>query len=203
MKTKFILFFILTLFFGALVSRQNELIKIPKEERQLIQIQEKILVGKVARVADGDSLTLDSGEVIRLFGIDAPELSQTCILSTEVQDKDSNETIVKEETIKCGENAKNKLLDLIASNEIKCIIKGKDAYDRFVGECSFEKYNKRTRRRDKININKEMILSGNAVAFSQISEKYVEDENKAKSENKGIWATTFDMPSVYRKKNIK
>ena len=48
-----------------------------------------------------------------------------------------------------------------------------------------------------------MILSGNAVAFSQISEKYVEDENKAKSENKGIWATTFDMPSVYRKKNIK
>ena len=119
MKTKFILFFILTLFFGALVSRQNELIKIPKEERQLIQIQEKILVGKVARVADGDSLTLDSGEVIRLFGIDAPELNQTCILSTEVQDKDSNETIVKEETIKCGENAKNKLLDLIASNEIK------------------------------------------------------------------------------------
>ena len=53
------------------------------------------------------------------------------------------------------------------------------------------------------HINKEMILSGNAVAFSQISEKYVEDENKAKSENKGIWATTFDMPSVYRKKNIK
>lgn len=203
MKTKFILFFMLTLFFSALVSRQNELIKIPKEERQLIQVPEKILVGKALKISDGDSFTLENGENIRLFGIDAPELNQTCILSVEVQNKDNNKTIIKEEIIKCGENSKNKLSDLIASNKLKCIIKGKDAYDRFVGECSFERYNRRTRRRDKININKEMVLSGNAVAFSQISEKYIEDENRAKSGNKGVWATTFDMPSVYRKRNEK
>ena len=203
MKTKFIFFLLMSLFFGALVSKQHELITVPKEERQLIQVSEEVLSGKVLKVTDGDSFVLESGDVIRLFGIDAPELSQTCTLITEIKDKETSEITIKEETIRCGENAKNKLADLIANNEIKCFIKGKDAYDRFVGECGFQRYNKRSRRTDKININKEMILSGNAVAFTQISEKYVEDENRAKAENRGIWTTTFDMPSVYRKKNEK
>ena len=47
-----------------------------------------------------------------------------------------------------------------------------------------------------------MVLTGNAIAFKKISEKFVDDENKAKSENNGIWATTFDTPSDYRKQNI-
>lgn len=203
MKTKFIFFLLMSLFFGALASKQHELITIPKEERQLIQVPEEVLSGKVSKVIDGDSFVLENGNVIRLFGVDAPELSQTCILVTEIKDKETSEITIKEETIRCGENAKNKLANLIANNEIRCFIKGKDAYDRFVGECGFQRYNKRSRRTDKININKEMILSGNAVAFTQISEKYVEDENRAKAENRGIWTMTFDMPSVYRKKNEK
>ena len=203
MKVKIFFLFLICIFFGILISKHNELIKIPKEERQLIQVSEKVVVGKVAKINDGDSLVLENGTRIRLFGIDAPELNQTCILSTEIQNKDSSETTIREEEINCGKNAKNKLSDLINVNEITCLIKGKDAYDRLVGECNFERYNKRTRRKDRININKEMVLSGNAVAFQQISDKYIEDENKAKSENKGIWATTFDMPSVYRKKNNK
>ncbi len=203
MKTKFILFFLLSLFFGALVSKQSELIKIPKEERQLIQAPEEILSGRVAEVIDGDSFVFESGNIIRLFGIDSPELSQTCILTTEVKDKETEEITIKEDIINCGLDAKLKLSNLVKNIEVKCYIKGKDAYDRFVGDCGFKRYNKRTRRTDKININKEMILSGNAVAFTQISEKYVEDENRAKAENRGIWTTTFDMPSVYRKKNEK
>ena len=203
MKTKFILFFLLSLFFGALVSKQSELIKIPKEERQLIQAPEEILSGRVAEVIDGDSFVFESGNIIRLFGIDSPELSQTCILTTEVKDKETEEITIKEDIINCGLDAKLKLSNLVKNIEVKCYIKGKDAYDRFVGECGFQRYNRRSKRTDKININKEMILSGNAVAFTQISEKYVEDENRAKAENRGIWTTTFDMPSVYRKKNEK
>jgi len=186
-----------------LINKHNELINIPKEERQLIQVSEKAINGRVEKVVDGDSFILDGGTRIRLFGVDAPELEQICILTVDVQSKDPSEHVVREEEIHCGENSKNKLNDLISSQEVSCIIKGKDAYDRFVGECSFEKYNTRTKRRDKININKEMVLSGNAVAFQQISDKYIEDESRAKSENRGIWSTTFDMPSVYRKKNIK
>lgn len=203
MKTKFVLFLLLSLFFGALASKQNELITIPKEERQLIQVPEEILSSRVAEVIDGDSFVFESGNIIRLFGVDAPELSQTCTLITEIKDKETEEITIKEDIINCGLDAKLKLSNLVKNIEVKCYIKGKDAYDRFVGECGFQRYNRRSKRTDKININKEMILSGNAVAFTQISTKYVEDENRAKAENRGIWTTTFDMPSVYRKKNEK
>ena len=189
------------MFFGVLINKQDELIKIPKDERQLIQVSEKVITGKVAIFNDGDSFVLENGTRVRLFGIDAPELGQICILITEIHNKDTTEPVVKEEEVACGENSKSKLKDLIGNNEITCLVRGKDAYDRLVGDCSLEKYNKKTRRKNKININKEMVLNGNAVAFQQISDKYLEDENRAKSENKGIWGMTFDMPSIYRKKN--
>ena len=155
MKTKFILFFLLSLFFGALASKQNELITIPKEERQLIQVPEEILSGRVAEVIDGDSFVFESGNIIRLFGIDSPELSQTCTLTTEVKDKETEEITIKEDIINCGLDAKLKLSNLVKNIEVKCYIKGKDAYDRFVGECGFQRYNRRSKRTDKINTNAE------------------------------------------------
>ena len=75
--------------------------------------------------------------------------------------------------------------------------------DRFVADCGFERYNKKTKRKDRININKEMVLSGHAIAFQKITDKYLEDEHRAKAGNKGIWATTFLTPSDYRKKTGK
>lgn len=224
MKIKIFFLLLICIFFGTLITKQNQLIKVPKEDRGLIQISEKIITGKVARVSDGDSFVLEDGSKIRLFAIDAPELEQTCILTTEILSDDQNKNLVKnstqnstqntdqnlgqkvitkQEEIKCGEISKNKLSDLIANNEVICLVRGKDAYDRFVADCGIEKYNKRTKKNNKINVNKEMVLNGYAVAFQQISDKYLEDENRAKSENKGIWSMTFDMPSVYRRKNNK
>lgn len=202
MKIKILLLLLICIALGILVNKQNELIKVQKDERQLIKISEEIVKSKVSVVSDGDSFIMTNGNIIRLFGIDAPELGQICINKIENTDKNGNVTI-KEESVKCGEIAKNRLANLIENNEIECTVKGKDAYERLVCECGFERYNTKTKRRDKININKEMVISGNAIAFQQISDKYVEDENRAKAENRGIWATTFDMPSVYRKKNTK
>lgn len=199
MKIKIFFLTLICIFFGVLINKHNELIKVPKEDRKLIQVSEKVVKGKVIRINDGDSFVMQDNIKVRLYGIDAPELNQICLLKKETIGKD-NEVIVRREEVKCGEDAKNKLSDLIAANDIVCIVRGKDAYDRFVGDCSFEKYNGKTKRKDKVNINKEMVLSGNAVAFHQISDKYLEDENRAKAENKGIWATTFDIPSNYRKK---
>lgn len=201
MKIKIFLLSLVCLFLITIINKQNDLIRIPKEERELVKIKEKIKKGRVKNINDGDSFVLEDNSRIRLFAIDAPELNQTCALTSEstIDDK----VVSRTEDVRCGEDAKNKLNELIGNNEITCLIKGEDAYGRLVGECSFEIYNRRTRRRDKININKEMILSGNAVAFLSISDKYLEDENKAKQENRGIWATTFDIPSIYRKKNSK
>ena len=236
---------------GFLVNEQNILIRVPKDERELIKISDKVITGKISHISDGDSFVMEDNTRIRLFGIDAPELAQTCILTSDNQDKTSSdlinaqnntanntqtnnvnnntqnndtqgnilsdlikqnipdinktstETVKNTEEIKCGENAKNKLAELIKDQTISCIIKGKDSYGRMVGECYFEIQNRRNKKANKININKEMVLSGNVVAFVQISDKYVDDENKAKQENRGIWATTFDLPSVFRKKNSR
>ena len=230
MKFKIFLLILICSFLGVLVNEQNTLIRVPKDERDLIKVSSEIITGKITHINDGDSFVLENDIRIRLFGIDAPELAQTCLLTQDSQEKNGSENadvkkvntlsdLIKQninekggndeisttstQEIKCGENAKDKLAELTKGKTISCIIKGKDSYGRMVGECYFEAQNRRTKKVNRININKEMVLSGNAVAFMQITDKYIDDENKAKQENKGIWATSFDSPSVYRKKNAR
>ncbi|MDD2840486.1 MAG: thermonuclease family protein [Rickettsiales bacterium] len=236
MKVKIVLLVLICSFLGILINKQDTLIRVPKDERDLIKVSSEVITGKISHINDGDSFVLNNNIKIRLFGIDAPELVQTCMLVAENQEKSNNENnttntvelkqtndnqknmfsgLIKKdnnegisnsingEEIKCGENAKNKLTELTKDQIVSCIIKGKDSYGRMVGECYFEIQNRRTKKANRVNINKEMVLSGNAIAFLQFTDKYVDDENKAKQENRGIWATSFDLPSVYRKKNAK
>ena len=200
MKIKIFFLSLICILLGLLLDKQNELIKIPKDERELEQIDKTIITGKITHISDGDSFVMNDNIKIRLFAIDAPELTQTCILSEEIL-KETGETVTTTTEIKCGENAKSKLEELTNKKEISCLPKGKDAYGRIVSECYYDVKNRRTKKINKININKEMVATGNAIAFLSFSDKYLDDENKAKQENKGIWATTFDLPSVYRKKN--
>ena len=65
------------------------------------------ITGK-ACVVDGDTLEV-AGERIRLFGIDAPEMKQTC----EWPGK----------TVPCGRLATTALMDLTAGSEITCKIR--------------------------------------------------------------------------------
>jgi len=243
MKIKLVILFIICVFFSFIIDKQNELIIVPKDERKLIKVHEKIFSGKVTKVNDGDSFVLNDNIQVRLFGIDAPELLQTCtvrhddsdasttnnlitqnnqqnsnikgnivqntiqsnlqtndqIISSQQRDNDVN--VPLEDIVKCGEDAKEKLIRFIGNNKLDCYVKGKDAYDRMVCECSFNAYNNKTKRKYKVNINKEMVLSGYAVAFQQISDKYVEDENKAREDGNGIWSLNFEIPSIYRSKN--
>ena len=202
MKVKLFIFTLICVFLGVLINKQNELIRVPKDERSLKETSNDIISGKISHINDGDSFVLNDSIKIRLYAIDAPELAQTCILNKEIL-QENGETISNTEEVKCGEDAKNKLAELTKQYTVSCLPKGIDAYDRTVAECYVEIKNRRTKKTDKVNINKEMVASGNAVAFLSFSDKYLDDENKAKHDNKGIWATTFDMPSVYRKKNHK
>ena len=67
------------------------------------------------KVIDGDTIFLN-GDKIRFFGIDTPELNQTCLLNFKIID--------------CGKNAKILLLKKIGKNIPKCINEGKDVYKR-------------------------------------------------------------------------
>lgn len=126
-----------------------------------------------ARAGDGDSLTI--GEVrVRLFGIDAPELGQTCQKSGQVW--------------ACGRAAADRLSDLVSGREVRCLPTGLDVHGRVVARCSA----------GAIDLNRTMVATGYALAFRRYSMDYVSAEQSARLSKKGLWAGTFEMPSEVR-----
>ena len=129
---------------------------------------------KNIQVIDGDTIHIGKLKY-RFFGIDAPEIKQIC-------EKDN----IK---IKCGVIAKNALKNKIGDKIPECIVKDKDRYQRLVAECFIEKE----------SLSKFMVREGYAVAYTQYSKDFIEDEKYAKENKLGIWSMSFQMPSEYRK----
>ena len=120
------------------------------------------LAGRV-RVIDGDTIAI--GETrIRLEGIDAPELAQTC------QRKWFG-------TWACGTAATAALTDMIGGKPVSCEPRGLDKYGRTLAVCFL----------DGRDLNAQMVRQGWAWAFVKYSTSYVKEEAAAKAEGLGIW----------------
>jgi endonuclease YncB( thermonuclease family) len=130
------------------------------------------------QVIDGDTIHIGTIKY-RFFGIDAPEIKQIC-------EKDNKK-------IQCGILAKNFLKNKIGDKIPICITKDKDRYQRLVAECFI----------GNESLSRFMVREGYAVAYSQYSKDFVDDENFAKENKLGIWSTNFQKPSEYRKINKK
>ena len=164
-------FFSLTLFFLIITftfkSFSDEKIKVS----QLFDFSGKV------NVTDGDSIK--SGKIkIRLHGIDAPEIKQTCQTKSK-------------KIYPCGYRSYLHLKSLINNKTVYCQSRTRDRYGRFVSEC-FTKY---------LNLNSTMVKDGWAIAYRYFSEDYIPEEEIAKRSKKGIWQGTFIEPYVWRKKN--
>ena len=85
----------------------------------LFLVEVKLYASDV-KVIDGDTIVVNN-EKIRFFGIDAPEMKQTCF-------KDGKNYF-------CGLSAKKALVKRIGKKIPKCISKGKDIYKRTLAEC--------------------------------------------------------------------
>ena len=129
---------------------------------------------KKIQVIDGDTIHIGKLKY-RFFGIDAPEIKQIC-------EKDNTK-------IQCGVIAKSILKNKIADKIPECILKDKDRYQRLVAECFI----------GKESLSRFMVREGYAVAYSQYSKDFIEDEKYAKENKLGIWSMNFQMPSEYRK----
>ena len=136
-------------------------------------LSQSSIIGK-AEVIDGDTIHINNNK-IRLHGIDAPEIKQTCM---------TNDVIWN-----CGIKSKKTLQNFILEKEVNCKIVDIDRYKRFVGICFAN--NK--------NINSFMVKNGWAIAYKYYSNLYVDDERWAIKNKLGIWKSIFIEPYQYRK----
>ena len=119
--------------------------------------------------ADGDSLVLD-GERMRLKGIDAPELSQTCERAGQ--------------DWPCGRLAQRALQQLVSEDGAQCGGNERDRYNRLLVIC----------RNGAGDINARMVASGMALSYGG----YRREEGQAKAQKLGLWAGRFEMPRDVR-----
>jgi endonuclease YncB( thermonuclease family) len=132
------------------------------------------IAGK-ARSIDGDSLEID-GTRIDLFGVDAPELKQTC-------------TSRKKKIKHCGDLSRQMLGSLLKNVTIKCRRQAPDREGAIVATCFAGPF----------DINEQMVSSGWAFPVLQETDAYVRAETFAKARNEGMWRGNFTLPWVWRK----
>ncbi len=127
-----------------------------------------------AIIIDGDTIHIRNSK-IRLYGIDAPEINQTCTMNKIIWE--------------CGFKSSQALEDIISEKEVRCEIMDIDRYKRFVAKCFVK----------KINLNQYMVQNGWAVAYRYYSADFIKNEEIAKKNKAGIWQGEFLEPYLFRK----
>ena len=124
-----------------------------------------------AYVIDGDPLVIH-GRHIRLFGVDAFESDQVC------------------GRFACGVQAQSVMRGLTQAAVITCDQQDIDPYGRVVAIC---------RTAASLDIGREMVRRGLAVAYRRFSLRYLDDEAYARTHRLGAWAYGFDSPLDWRR----
>ena len=141
--------------------------------------EKKIISGK-AIVTDGDSIKIDENK-IRFSGIDAPESNYRGKRQKCTYDK------IK---VYCGYWSKIVLIEKISNNQVSCIKEDQaDQYKRILAECFVEGE----------SLSSYLVRSGYAFAYRKYSNKFIEDEEFAKTNKLGLWQTDFEFPWEFRK----
>ena len=135
----------------------------PSHARGIPIIPPDHMLSGPARVIDGDTIDI-AGNRIRLEGIDAPEVGQTC-------------QNARAETWDCGNAATRVLVALTEHRSVDCRATGLDKYGRVLAVCAV----------GGVDINAEMVKRGYAWAFVKYSKLYVAEEAMAHQAGLGIW----------------
>lgn len=126
------------------------------------------------RVIKGDTLNLQ-GHYFRLYGIEAPDLDQSCA--------DHNGR-----SYKCGVKAASWLRDWIGDTPLECRIMQQDARGNMAGTCSFGPY----------DLGAALVNAGWALAQTKYTGIYAPYELQARTNRRGLWSGTFYRPSDWR-----
>lgn len=124
-----------------------------------------------ARVVDGDTIVVQ-GVRVRLEGIDAPELEQSCARAN-----GGLRLWGFGRTWRCGQEAAGHVERLVRERTVHCASRGTDAFGRMLGACAVE----------GLEINADLVRQGLAWAFVKYSQRYVAVEAEAREARRGIW----------------
>jgi endonuclease YncB( thermonuclease family) len=130
------------------------------------------ITGK-AKVIDGMTMEVE-GRRVRLYGVDAPDLEQTCQWP--------------DRTIPCGKLAKLALMDLTTGGAVACRPRAKDADGSLIAICFSGGF----------DIGKNMVHTGWAMTDRRVSRPYIETEQKSRTAKRGMWRGAFVRPSDWR-----
>lgn len=126
-----------------------------------------------ARVIDGDEIEV-AGKRVRLYGIEAPDLGQTCWY----QNKE----------FPCGQSARRNLWLNVKNQRLTC--REKSVVDGVVVALCFD-----AKGRD---VAGGLVRSGWALAVPKQVEVYIEAEAEAKRQKLGLWNFKFTKPWDWR-----
>lgn len=135
----------------------------------LFPTQSETLAGR-GRASDGDSMIIGHQRV-RILGIDAPELDQTCATA------DGS-------SWPCGQVAKQRLSQLLRAPDFQCLSDARDKYDRALATCEA----------NGDDIGAILVAEGLAVSYND----YPNEEARAHASRVGIWQGDFISPRNWR-----
>ena len=127
-------------------------------------------------VEEGDTLVVEQQRV-RLFGIDAPETRQRCWASGV--------------RYNCADQAKATLTNLTRDKDVRCKLESYDTLGQFLGTCYA----------GSLEINRELVRLGWALAYREFTMAYVAEEADAERRKAGLWMGEFETPWDWRTKN--
>lgn len=126
-----------------------------------------------AAVIDGGTLRVN-GQLVRLAGIEAPELDQRC----------GNRTATR-----CGTAAQSALRDLLRSRPVRCEASGTDDSGRILAVCS----------QNGRDLAAELTAKGMVFAQEGLFSRYGAREREAREAKLGLWrANNPERPKAYR-----
>ncbi len=131
---------------------------------------------EIIRAADGDSFSIGTRK-LRLRGIDATELAQTC--------RDSNNA-----SWACGTAAQGALMQYLAQPGLTCNVTANDRFGRGLATCATS---------ETPDIAAGLVAGGFAVSqqFNGIAD-YGAEQKQAQQARRGIWRGEFTPPREWR-----
>ena len=128
----------------------------------------------LAKVIDGDTIVV-ADQLVRLHGIDAPELDQTFWW--------------RGQEMACGAMSLAALEALTAGVKVRCKVVERDRHGRLVAKVFSP---------NGVDIGRRLVLAGWALAYRQYSTDYVDAEKEARKMRRGMWRGTFVNPWMWR-----